>query len=217
VSHIPFVTSGSYPVRPGNVVRPLIDGVPTFRRIAEVIEAAQHSVWLTVAFFADDFRMPGGSLFDVLDRAVARGLDVRVIFWRPNPESIGLGRTFSGSQADRDMLTARGSRFCIRWDRAYAHYLHHQKSWLVDAGRPTEVAFVGGINLTAQGRRPRQDRRKVSVHHYGIPIRPSETFHAYRTFRGSKTCAIFRFRAGFSLASSSMPPPETQGRTRRDG
>jgi cardiolipin synthase len=150
VSHIPFVTSGSYPVRAGNAVRPLIDGVPAFRRIAEVIEVAQHSVWLTVAFFADDFRMPGGSLFDVLDRAVARGLDVRVIFWRPNPESIGLGRTFSGSRADRDTLTARGSRFHARWDRAHAHYLHHQKSWLVDAGRPTEVAFAGGINLTAQ-------------------------------------------------------------------
>ena len=150
MSHIPVVTSGSYPVRSGNVVRPLIDGVPTFRRIAEVIEAAQHSVWLTVAFFADDFRMPGGSLFDVLDRAVARGVEVRVIFWRPNPESRGLGRTFSGSQADRDMLTARGSRLRIRWDRAHAHYLHHQKSWLVDAGRSTEVAFVGGINLTAQ-------------------------------------------------------------------
>jgi len=48
------------------------------------------------------------------------------------------------------MLTARGSRFRVRWDRAHAHYLHHQKSWLVDAGQPTEVAFVGGINLTAQ-------------------------------------------------------------------
>ncbi len=57
--HIPFLTSGSYPLRAGNFVRPLIDGIPAFRRIAEVIEAAQHSVWLTVAFFADDFRMPG--------------------------------------------------------------------------------------------------------------------------------------------------------------
>ena len=148
--HIPFPSSGSYPVRTGNTVRPLVDGVPTFRRINEAIEEARHSVWLTVAFFADDFRMPGGLLFDVLDRAVSRGLDVRVIFWRPNPESNRLGRTFAGSQADRDMLAARGSRFRARWDRAHAHYLHHQKSWLIDAGEPTEVAFVGGINLTAK-------------------------------------------------------------------
>lgn len=104
--HIPFPSSGSYPVRAGNAVRPLVDGVPAFHRINEAIEEARHRVWLTVAFFADDFRMPGGSLFDVLDRAVARGLDVRVIFWRPNPESSRLGRTFAGSQADRDMLAA---------------------------------------------------------------------------------------------------------------
>ena len=150
--HIPFPVSGSYPVRSNNAVRPLIDGVPAFRRIVEAIDGARHSLWLTVAFYADDFRMPDGrgSLFDVLDQAVARGLDVRVIFWRPNPESMGLGRTFSGSPADRDILRARGSRFYARWDRAHGPYLQHQKSWLLDAGQPSEVAFVGGINLTSQ-------------------------------------------------------------------
>ena len=48
------------------------------------------------------------------------------------------------------MLQARGSQFRARWDRAHGPYLHHQKSWLVDAGGPSEVAFVGGINLTAR-------------------------------------------------------------------
>jgi phosphatidylserine/phosphatidylglycerophosphate/cardiolipin synthase-like enzyme len=149
---IPHPTAGSYPLRAGNAVRPLIDGEATFRRIAEAIDAARQSVWLTVAFYAPDFRMPDGrgSLFDVLDRAVARRLDVRVIYWRPNPESSWLGRTFSGSSADRTMLQARGSQFRARWDRAHGPYLHHQKSWLVDAGGPSEVAFVGGINLTAR-------------------------------------------------------------------
>ena len=149
---IPHPVRGSYPVRHGNSVHPLIDGVPTFRRIGEAIDQAQQSVWLTVAFYAPDFLMPDGrgALFDVLDRAAARGLDVRVIFWRPNPESIGLGRTFAGSPADRDLLRQRGSRFRARWDRAHGHYLHHQKSWLIDAGRPSEVVFIGGINLTAQ-------------------------------------------------------------------
>jgi phosphatidylserine/phosphatidylglycerophosphate/cardiolipin synthase-like enzyme len=148
--HIPSVTSCSYPARDGNAVRPLVDAIPAFRRIGEAIEAARHSVWLTVAFFAQDFEMPdgGGAVFDVLDRAVARGLDVRVIFWRPNPESMGYGRTFSGTQEQRDMLDARGSRFRIRWDRAHGPYCQHQKSWLIDAGHGSETAFVGGINLT---------------------------------------------------------------------
>lgn len=150
--NILYPTAGSYPRRAGNAVRPLIDGVPVFRRIGEAIAEAKHSVWVTVAYYAADFRMPDGrgSLFDVLDGAAARGLDVRVIFWRPNPESGGPGRTFPGSPADRDLLRERGSRFRARWDRAHGHYLHHQKSWLIDAGKPSEIAFVGGINLTAQ-------------------------------------------------------------------
>lgn len=133
-------------------MQPLIDGVAAFRRIGEAIAAARYGVWLTVAFYAPDLRMPdgGGPLFDVLDRAVARGLDVRVIFWRPNPESAGFGRTFSGSAADRELLRQRGSRFRARWDRAYGPYVQPQKCWLIDAGEPSEAAFVGGINLTAQ-------------------------------------------------------------------
>jgi cardiolipin synthase A/B len=150
--HIPFPASGSYPARSGNAVHPLIDGVPAFRRIGEAIEAARHSVWVTVTFYAPDFEMPcgRGSLFDVLDRAGERGLDVRAIFWRPNPESGGYGRTFPGSDADREMLRARGSRFRIRWDRAPGPHCHHQKCWLIDAGHPSETTFVGGMNLTAQ-------------------------------------------------------------------
>ena len=149
---IPHPTTCSYPLREGNAVRPLIDGVPTFRRIGKAIDGAQRSVWLTVAYYAPDFQMPDerGSLFDLLDGAVVRGLDVRVIFWRPNPEYAHGGRTFPGSPADRDLLRARASTFRVRWDRAHGHYLHHQKSWLIDAGQPSEVAFIGGINLTAQ-------------------------------------------------------------------
>src|SRR5579864_5929624 len=150
--HIPFIATGSYPARAGNLLRPLIDGTPAFRRIGEAVEHAQRSVWLTVTFYAHDFAMPDGrgSLFDLLDRAVARGIDVRAIFWRPNPESANYGRTFPGSDADRDFLRARRSRFRIRWDRARGPYCHHQKTWLIDAGTPGETAFVGGINLTAQ-------------------------------------------------------------------
>ena len=150
--HIPFVAACSYPPRAGNAVRPLVDGVPAFRRIAEAVSAAQHSIWLTVAFFAPDFRMPdgGGPLFDVLDRAAERYLDIRVLFWRPNAESLGYGRTFPGSPEDRKVLQARGSRFRIRWDRAHGPYCQHQKSWLIDAGQPSEIAFVGGMNLTAK-------------------------------------------------------------------
>jgi phosphatidylserine/phosphatidylglycerophosphate/cardiolipin synthase-like enzyme len=144
------VTSGSYPVRAGNLVRPLVDGVPAYRRICEAVDAARHSVWVTVTFLTPDVQMPDGrgSFFDVLDRAVGRGLDVRVLFWRPNQETSHYAPgVFWGSPAHRALLEARGSRFLARWDRAHSRFCQHQKSWLVDAGRPSETAFVGGINL----------------------------------------------------------------------
>lgn len=148
--YIPFVASSSYPVRSANTVRPLVDGEPAYRRICQAVEGAHHSVWVTVAFLAPGFQMPGGrgSFLDVLDRGAARGLDVRVLFWRLNPETSRFGpRVFSGSEAQREMLEARGSRFQARWDRAHGRYCQHQKSWLMDAGQASETAFVGGINL----------------------------------------------------------------------
>jgi phosphatidylserine/phosphatidylglycerophosphate/cardiolipin synthase-like enzyme len=89
-----------------------------------------------------------GSLFDVLDRAAARGVDVRALFWRANDEAgFPSHELFSGSAEHHAMLAARGARFHARWDRAAKIYCQHQKSWLIDAGEPGEVAFVGGINL----------------------------------------------------------------------
>ena len=152
MSHVPFVESGSYPVRAGNALRPLIDGTPVFRRICEAVEAARHSVWICAAFATRDFRMPDGrgSFFDVLDAAQARGLDVRVIFWRPNTQE-GNVTAFRGTALDREFLGARGSRWRARWDRSHEAYCQHQKSWLIDAGRESEIAFVGGVNMTLRG------------------------------------------------------------------
>ena len=149
-SPIPFVQSGSYPVRPGNAIRPLIDGEPAFRRICEAIAAARHGVWVTVTFMWAGFKMPDGrgSALDVLDQAAARGLDVRLIFWRPDAATDCLKRNaFWGSAEHRGQLEARRSGVKIRWDGAHPGFCQHQKSWLIDAGAETDTAFVGGINL----------------------------------------------------------------------
>jgi cardiolipin synthase len=136
---IPAASSGSYPRRGGNRVRPLIGGAEAFARIAEAVDAARQRVWLTVAFYADDFRFPDErGLFDLLEAAAARGVDVRAVFWKPNAESANYGRTFAGPLAD-------GSCVRARWDRAIGPYCQHQKSWVVD-----DIGFVGGINLTAK-------------------------------------------------------------------
>jgi cardiolipin synthase len=147
---VPFSDLGSYPVRARNRARPLIDGEPAYRRICEVVEAAQHSVWLTVAWIWEAFRLPDGrgSLFDLLDAAASRGIDVRVIFYRHTAEGqFPRHIIFEGTAEQRLWLEGRGSRFFARWDSTPVWSFHHQKSWIIDAGRASEVAFVGGMNM----------------------------------------------------------------------
>ena len=147
---IPFVESGSYPVRSGNSLRPLIDGEPAFSRILEAIDSAHRSIWVTVTFMWASFQMPDGrgSALDVLEHAAVRGLDIRLLCWRPDPETEHFKtNAFWGSPDHFDRLrTARG-RIRLRWDRALPGFCQHQKSWLIDAGQNSEIAFVGGINL----------------------------------------------------------------------
>ena len=147
---LPFVTTGAYPTRSGNHVWPWIDGEPAFRRICEAIEAAQQSVWATVTFMWPSFQMPDGhgTALDVLERVARRGIDVRVIFWRPDDETASLRRNaFWGSLDHFDALSQRYPQLKIRWDRAHPGYCQHQKTWLIDANRDAATSFVGGINL----------------------------------------------------------------------
>lgn len=172
-SGIPGASSSSYPARRGNHVRPLVGPDTIFRRIGAAVEGARHSVWVTVAFCEEDFQFPDGrgSLFDTLDRAVERGVDVRVLAWRPNRESNHYRRFLSGTPTDHAMLRTRDAHFKIRWDRASDIFCQHQKSWMVDAGQPSETAFVGGTNLSAKSLRHHDTYVKVrgpaasDVHH----------------------------------------------------
>jgi cardiolipin synthase A/B len=150
-SYIPGATSGSYPIRDGNRVRPLVDSEEIFTRLGEAVERARKSLWITIAFLGRDFTMPGrGSVFDVLDRATRRGIDVRLLVWRPNPEANDHPIIFRGTPDDHELIRTRAPGIRVRWDRAVDRFCQHQKSWVIDAGLPSEIAFVGGMNLTAR-------------------------------------------------------------------
>ncbi len=179
---IPFVSGGSYPERQGNALRLWNDGEPAFRRICQVIEGARDRVWVTVTFMWPSFVMPDGrgSALDVLGRAVARGVDVRVIFWRPSPELASWQRNaFWGSAEHLEELEARRSGIKIRWDGANHRYCEHQKSWLIDADEEGATAFVGGINLNPHS--------LVSPGHSGAP---KQNHDAYVELRGPATADV---------------------------
>lgn len=145
-----FVNSGSYPARSGNHVRPLVDGTPAFRRICESIESATTSVWATITFMWPSVEMPDGrgAALSVLQQAALRGVDVRLIFWRPEDQMEKHRRNaFWGSAEHFDLLANLYPDINVRWDRAAPGYCQHQKTWLIDVDKPSATSFVGGINL----------------------------------------------------------------------
>lgn len=187
-AHVPPAARASYPLREGNAVRPLIDGAPAFRRICEAVESARSSVWVTVAFVERDLPLSGGggSLFDVLDRAAGRGLDARALFWRePRLREFEPGSThFGGDAEDLGFLRRRRARFQARWDRLENGFCQHQNSWIVDAGEPSEIAFVGGINLTASSMsEPGYARREAgNVHDVYLELRGPAATDVHHNF-----------------------------------
>ncbi|HEY7393301.1 MAG TPA: phosphatidylserine/phosphatidylglycerophosphate/cardiolipin synthase family protein [Gemmatimonadaceae bacterium] len=184
-SAVPFVRTSAYPVRAGNVVRPFVDGTPAFRRICEAIEAAEHSVWLTVAFMWSSFEMPDGrgSALDVLDRAASRGIDVRILFWRPDIPIAGHARNaFWGSVEQRALLDRRRSGLKIRWDRAHPGFCQHQKTWLIDVGGEEETAFVGGINLNPNSMAFPGHGREREHHDVYVEVRGPSTVDVHHNF-----------------------------------
>jgi cardiolipin synthase A/B len=149
-AQIPFVTTGSYPIRAGNTVQLLIDGEPAFRRVCQAIEAAQHSIWATIAFMWADFQMPDGhgTALEVLDRAARRGVDVRLLFWRPDDQTaIHRRNAFWGDAQHFALLEQKQPKVGIRWDCAQVGFCQHQKTWLIDADTDQSMAFLGGLNL----------------------------------------------------------------------
>ena len=134
--------------REGNLVRPLVDGSVAFDLIAGAVEAAVSSVWVCVAFVETTATFPGGrgTFLDLMDRATGRGVDVRVLFWHPEGEAAQADDTLPGDEKSSALLDERDTIWQARWD-AVGMRCQHQKAWLMDAGTPDEVAFVGGINI----------------------------------------------------------------------
>jgi cardiolipin synthase A/B len=182
---VPSPLRTSYPIRSGNHLRPLVDGEPALRRVCEAIEQAEYSIWATITFMWASCRMPDGrgTPLDVLNRAAARGVDVRVIFWRPDTETESLKtNAFWGAPEHFDLLKESGSSVRIRWDRAQPGYCQHQKSWLIDAGTSTETAFLGGINLNPHSVVSPGHRGKGQNHDVYVELKGPSTVDVHHNF-----------------------------------
>ena len=138
-----------YPRRAGNLVTPWIDGIPFYERLRAAIRGARTRLWAIVSFIEPGFHFPDGmAWWDLLDDTAARGIEVRVLFWR-NPQFFQTRHVFLGTPTDRAFLDARRGGWAARWDTSVdAAHCHHQKAFVIDAGEDDALAFVGGMVLS---------------------------------------------------------------------
>jgi cardiolipin synthase len=140
----------SYPRRTGNQAIPHIDGVPFYTRLAAAFRAARTRIWAIVSFIQPDFRFPDNTPWHtLLAEAQARGVDVRVLFWR-NPGFFKTAHVFLGDARERALLQQWDARWAARWDSSGDDptHCHHQKAYVIDGLDDDPIAFVGGMVLS---------------------------------------------------------------------
>jgi len=127
------------PLLDGNAIDPLDGGDEAYPAMLEAIDSARRSIALASYIFDND---PTGRLFaDALGRAVARGVQVRVLI-------DGIGSTYSFPPITRRLasLGVEAARFLptsVPIYFPYANLRNHRKIMVVD-GR---IGFTGGLNI----------------------------------------------------------------------
>ncbi len=139
----------------GNKVLPLWEGDEVYPAMLQAIEEAKQSVGLSMYIFNDD--LTGNRFAEALGRAVARGIEVRVLV-----DDLGAGHLFSWRTISETLqkLGVPTARFLPTfWPRsiAYANLRNHRKLMIVDGS----IGFTGGMNITDEYCRSIQTKRAM--------------------------------------------------------
>ncbi len=127
------------PITAGNEVRLLVNGDAAYPTMLEAIDGAQHTVALSTYIFDNDH---AGIMFaDALERAVQRGVEVRVLI-------DGVGALYSRPSITkelerRNIRVARFLHSLFPWRMPFLNLRTHRKILVAD-GR---VGFTGGMNI----------------------------------------------------------------------
>lgn len=124
----------------GNAIQPLRDGDEAYPAMLQAIDQAAQSIALSMYIFSNDAT---GMLFvEALGRAVARGVEVRVLV-----DDIGAHLTWRSIIAPLRLAKVPAARFLptlIPHFFSYANLRSHRKMLIVD-GR---IGFTGGMNIS---------------------------------------------------------------------
>ena len=148
------------PLLAGNRIEALVNGDEAFPAMLAAIESATASVTLTTYIFDND--RSGQAFVAALGRAVARGVQVRVLI-----DDAGARYSFPsivGRLKREQVPVARFLPTLAPW-RLTTMNLHNHRKLLVADGR---VGFTGGINIRAGNMLADQPRRPVQDLHFKI-------------------------------------------------
>ncbi len=143
-----------------NSITPLVNGDAAYPEMLQAIDQAQHSIGLEAYIFKyDDV---GRQFVAALERAVARGVDVRVLV-------DGVGQVYSwppigSALRDAGIPYALFMHSLWPWRMPYLNLRNHQKILIVDG----TVGFTGGMNISANNRSDTALRRVVRDIHFKV-------------------------------------------------
>jgi len=139
---------GEAPARADCSLEVLIDGVEALARMVSDLERAKSRVYLAGWFLSPDFALTRGykpTIVRNLLAELAERVDVRVLLWAGAPLPLFRPSRSTVRRAREDLC--RGTKIrCALDSKERPMHCHHEKTIVVD----DQVAFVGGIDLTAE-------------------------------------------------------------------
>ncbi|MGI4947822.1 MAG: phospholipase D-like domain-containing protein, partial [Janthinobacterium lividum] len=136
---------GYLPAVCGNTVELIDDYDGVIDRLVADVDAARSCVMMTVYIFADD--AVGHKVADALGRAVARGVEARVLFDPVGSHHWRRGTLAMLNAAGVDVREALPFRFRLRTRRDMRN---HRKLFVIDG----QVGYAGSQNIVAKDFRP---------------------------------------------------------------
>lgn len=127
------------PLLPGNAIEPLVNGDEAFPAMLTAIDQAQDSVNLSSYIFDND--RAGRCFLEALQRAVERGIEVRVLI-----DDVGARYTWPPIVRALRKANINAVRFLptlAPWKFRYSNLRSHRKIMVVDS----RIGFTGGMNI----------------------------------------------------------------------
>jgi cardiolipin synthase len=150
------------PLVAGNAIEPLVNGDEAFPAMLTAIESAKESVSLCTYIFDND--ASGGQFVAALERAVRRGVPVRVLIDDAGARYSWPPITGRLRQAKIPCARFLPASLFTPWRVATINLRNHRKSLIVDG----QIAFTGGMNIRHGNMISETPRRPVQDLHFRV-------------------------------------------------